>query len=154
MGELLRRRAMMAAGKHETTFTTVTWSGSGTQKNATPVIDARNCEVFFTLPFVEGASELSPSATEETLWCKWKTNLYNDEEMTDFVGFYWWDSETITASDRTWSNCPKIAFNQRVKVAPKGYYARLRFDKNSGFTSNGTCTSYLNAYGSSVELVT
>ena len=134
----------------------ITWSGSGTDKTASPVIDARENDVYIEIPFVSGDSNLSSSATDGGNIVAWLTFLYNDAEMTDSVGRYNISTGEIeTGSSWTWNAAPNLTFGNNTLVVPHGYYAQLKCSNvRSAFNSNGNCNTYLNAYGNSVILQT
>ena len=132
---------------------TVTWTGTGSTKTSS-VIDTRNCVVYYTIPFIEGATQLSSSAVDGGNAASIKARLYNDEECTDYVGIYWSDNQTINTTDKTWLNCPIITFGNEILVIPKGYYAKIQCDNNRGaFTNNGNWTTYINTYATTVKTV-
>lgn len=133
---------------------TVTWSGAGTSKDST-VIDARNSDVYWTFPFVNGYSGYKSGVTEDTDFIGVKAKLYTDEECTTKVGEWYIDTQTIESSVRTDINCPSMPTNTQLKVAPAGYYVTLYATKRSsgGFSSNSTCGAFLNEYAADVKLM-
>lgn len=150
-----RRQMMMQQGGGGTVVEeSVTWSGSGSDKTASPIIDASSSDIYFVLPFISGDSRLASGVTEDSNYAGVQTYLYSDEDATELVGYYFFDTDTISTTSRTWINCPNAKFGQRFKIAPRGYYAQLRISRRSGvFTSNSAVTQYLNAYGNKVEHV-
>ena len=133
----------------ETTIT-VTWSGSGVENTASPAIDATNYDVYYELPFVEGAWQLSDGTTASSVATKWQAMLYTDSERTNFVGY--WYGGSIEDTARTTANKPSLVFDTKTKVAPKGYYVLFKAFKQSAFTSNDACRNYLNNNGKTVNL--
>ena len=133
------------------TTMSITWSGNAVEKTGSPAIDARNHDVYYELPFVEGASELAEGATSSIVPVKFEARLYNDSAMSDFVG-YWYGS-SITQTQATTVNKPNVNFDTETKVAPSGYYVKLYLYKRDAFSSNATCTTYLNNNGKTVKLV-
>ena len=155
MTALMRRRMMMIESTGGTVVEqSITWSGTGSDKSASPIIDATSADVYFMLPFASGNSDLSSGATADSNYAGIKSLLYSDADATEFVGYYFYDTGTISTTDKTWANCPSAKFDQRFKFAPRGYYVKLRLSRRSGiFASNAGVTRYLNAYGNKIELV-
>ena len=133
---------------------TVTWSGTGSAKIST-VIDARNSDVYWTFPFVNGYSGYKSGVTEDTDFIGIRAKLYTDEECTTKVGEWYIDTQTIESSSRTDVNCPSMPTNTQLKVAPAGYYVTLYAAKRSstGFSSHSTCGAFLNEYAADVKLM-
>ena len=139
---------------------TVTWSGSGSDKSTgnSPYIDARESDVYFEIPYEEGASQLASGVTAESNVVKIRAGCYTYDESTETytgAGYYFIDTQQIESSGRTAFNRPPLTFDNRVLIAPSGYFVKLEASNNcSAFTSNETCTTYLNAYANKVYLVT
>lgn len=133
----------------------VTWSGSGQDKEASPLIDAREYDVYIQLPYVSGDSNLSSTAVDGGNAVAFRAALYSDAEYTQLVGHYNIDTGEIMTSAPTWANTPNLVFGEKTLIVPHGYYARLKCSNNrSAFKSNANCTTYLNAHANSVILQT
>ena len=132
---------------------TVTWSGSGSDKTASPKIDASDYDVYYEIPFEEGASGLSGTAADGGNAVGFRTYLYNPEDDT-YVGWYDFTADEIKTGG-TWSQSPVVTFGDKIMIAPHGYKVELRCSNNkSAFTSNSSCGTYLNTYATTVTLVT
>ena len=115
------------------------------------VIDARNHNVYITVPYTEGYANYASGVTSESNCYGYMSALYNDAEMTSLVGYYYGG----TIHD-TWSNAavPKFKFNTELLIAPAGYYAvPVLFNSASAFTSNSNSQSYANTYAKTLQLV-
>lgn len=135
------------------TTQTITWSGLSL-KTASPIIDARTSDAYFTMPFVAGTAQLYQSVTADSNVGGIRILLYNDAEQTDFVGFYWFNNETITSNNKTDLNCPRFKFDTRIKIAPRGYYFQFQLARQSNtYVDNDAATTYFNTYGNTVDLV-
>lgn len=134
----------------------ITWSGSGSDKTATPVIDATDNDGYMEIPFVSGDSRLSTSAAEDGNVIALVPYLYSDASASTFVGYYNIETgEIFTSSSWTWANAPKLKFGTNTLIIPHGYYAKIVGSNTANaFTSNGSCTGYLNEYGTEVTLTT
>lgn len=133
---------------------TITWTGSGTDKTADPIIDATSKDGYLTIPFVQDDTNLSSTATDggDAMACV--PYLYSDSSATTLVGYY--DiatGEVYTSSSWSWNSRPNLVFGQNTLVAPRGYYVKIKVSNNrSTFTSNSTCGTYLNAHATTVTL--
>lgn len=134
------------------TTETVTWSGSGATK-LTDVIDARNADVYWTLPFTSGYSGYSADVTSQSEFVGLAGYLYSDAEATQSAGVYYIDTQQIESESRTTANRPSMPCDTQLKVAPHGYYVKLSCGKRSGFSSNATCGTYLNTYANEIKLM-
>lgn len=132
---------------------TISFSGSGAARR-TGVIDATENDLYWEIPYVEGASQFSSGVTAESDAIKLKAILWEDEEMTTRVGWYYIDTGEISTSDRTDANMPVLGFDTRVKVAPSGYYVQLYVSKIATYTDNANCYSYLANNANKVYLMT
>lgn len=132
---------------------TITWAGSGSDKNS-QIIDATQFDLYYELPFVEGASQLVEGTTADSnAFCTYDTYLYSDAEGTTLVGRYQTDTGVIAQSGRTGAQSPDWKFNTKIKVAPQGYYAKLLIMKiTSAFSSNANFMSYIQANGNKATL--
>lgn len=131
---------------------TITWSGSGASNTST-IIDATQHDVYWELPYIEGSSQYASDVTSESDFVRIRANLYSDAEVTALVGYYYIDTRVIeTGSPRTDLNTPTMPTNTPTLVAPNGYYVKLIATKRSGFSSNSTCRSFLNAHANTVTL--
>lgn len=131
---------------------TVSWSGSGAEKTSS-IINATAANVYWSLPFVEGYEGYASSATEDSDFVRISARLYSDAEATTLVGNWHIDNQTIETSGRTTINQPSMPVDTETMVAPAGYYVVLRATKRGGFTSNGTCGTFLNTYATDVKLM-
>ena len=130
----------------------ITWSGSGVDNTASPVIDATEHDVYFTLPFVEGAAQISADATADTPGVRMKTLVYSDAGCTQYVGAFFSDTQEIGESRNT-MNCPLLEFDTETRVVPMGYYAIIHMLRSgSVFPSNAYARDYLNENGTEVVL--
>ena len=129
---------------------TITWSGYGADQTST-VIDATQYDAYFELPFVDGATELVEGTTSSTTAFKiYDTYLYSDLECTTQVGRYHVATGEIA---QTGNVATSHAFDTKLKVVPKGYYAKLLFNKlPAAFYTNANFQSYLNNYAGTVTL--
>ena len=131
----------------------ITWSGSGVENTTgSTLIDATEHDIYFQLPFIDGATQFADGATAESVPVRFDALLYTDSAGTTGAGIYCSDTQEIEATERTTMSKPVLAFNTDTLVAPRGYYVKLRAFKQAAFSSNSTCRSYLNAYGNSVTL--
>lgn len=132
----------------------ITWSGSGTDKTASPVINATAGDGYIQIPYVSGASQLSGTAVDggDVIACV--PYLYSDSAATNRVGYYNIDTgEVFTSSSWTWGSAPCLKFGVNKLVAPKGYYVKIvTSNVCSAFNSNGQCTTYLNTNATTVTL--
>lgn len=135
-------------------LTSVTWSGSGSDKTAAPDIDASDYDVYYVIPYVTAASQLSSSAELGGNAFAIHANLYSLDDGS-FLGWYDFRTDEIKpGSGWTWAQAPIMTFGDKIRVAPHGYKVRLVGCNNKGaFTSNSACGSYLNNYASTVTLV-
>lgn len=131
----------------------ITWSGSGAEKTSS-IIDGRNGDVFFTLPFVSGSAQLVEGTTADSEAYQIRGQMYSDAECTQLVGYWYPDSTQIETSTRTWANSPKVKFDTEVKLAIAGYYVKFVSQKSgtSVFSSNGNYGTYINANGTSATV--
>lgn len=133
-------------------LTSVTWAGSGSDKTGSPDIEAADYDVYFEIPFIAAASQLSGSAADGGNAVGFKANLYSLEDGT-YIGWYDFRTDEIKTGG-TWAQAPIVTFGDKIMVAPHGYKVRLLCSNNkSAFTSNGACTTYLNTYASTVTLI-
>lgn len=133
----------------------ITWSGAGSDKTSSPLIDARDYDVYIDVPFIEGTGYTSATAVSGGDIVSFRADLYNDAEQTDYVGIYLFDTGEIVTSAPTWVHTAPITFDDKILVAPHGYYVYFKCSNNkSAFNSNGDCTKYLNAHANEVILVT
>lgn len=149
-------------GGQTTTFTvtvtslmetiTVTWSGTGAD-NYSNIIDARNADVYWTLPYESGYSGYASDVTSESDFVRLMAALYSDSEGTVSEGYWYIDTQQVESKDRTTLNKPSMPTNTQIKVAPAGYYVKLNAIKRGGFTSNATCKTFLNTYAASAKLL-
>lgn len=131
---------------------TVTWSGSGQDKTASPKIDASDYDVYFEIPFEEGASGLSGTAADGGNAVAFSAYLYSLEDDSA-LGWYDYLADEIKIGG-AWTNRPTMTFGNRIMIAPHGYKIELRCSNNkSAFTSNSSCNTYLNTYATTVTLV-
>lgn len=133
-------------------YQTVTWDGTGTDKTSN-TIDATQYDVYWELPYIEGSAEYASGVTSESDFVRIKANLYSDAEATTRVGYYYIDTREIeTGSSRTGLNTPSMPTDTLTLVAPSGYYVKLVAIKRGGFSSNGTCGTFLNANATTITL--
>ena len=160
MVSLMQRRRMMMQSASTPTpvpdipFTITPLTGSGADRTSV-VIDCTERAAYWTLPFVEGATQLVSTATAESTGCKIRgTQLFSDAECTNSVGFYQVDTGTITSSRGTSANSPWANFDTEMCVAPRGYYAKMMITKygSAVWSSNANMASYINNYASTVLL--
>lgn len=134
----------------------VTWGGTGTDSDATPIIDATEREVWLEVPFDGTDPVVKSGATSDILAFAQRTELYSDAAGTQFVGYWYNDTQEIVSTSRTDANSPKIPFDEEKKWAPSGYYARIVLLKlpaaTSVFSTNGDAKAYLNTHVKSVTL--
>lgn len=128
--------------------THITWSGSGVTMTSS-VIDATQNDIYYTLPFVDGYPELLDGVTSESNAVKTRTILYSDAACETLVGYYYIDNQQIEQTGRTDAKSPWIQFDDKIKIIPHGYYAKLVLInvQNATFTSNAECHNYLRYYG-------
>ena len=131
---------------------TVTWSGTGADSYSN-IIDARNADIYWTLPFEDGYSGYSSGATSESGFVKLMAALYSDAEGTVSEGYWYIDTQQVESTSRISANKPSMPCNTQIKVAPSGYYVKFMTTKQSGFTSNATCRTFLNTYANTVKLM-
>ena len=132
----------------------ITWSGYGTENTASPVIDAREVDIRIEVPFVEGDTNLASTTTAETAFAGLGVKLFNDAELTDYVGMFYFSTNEIKSS-WTGTSLPDLHFDTDTLLEVHGYYAVLFANRRSGvFVDNGSATAYLNAHATSVTLVT
>lgn len=137
---------------YEPVTVAITWTGTGGEKTSS-VIDATQLSVYFNLPFEEESPYLVDGATADAGGFKIKDALlYDDPEATTVVGYYQWDNQTVSETDRTTGNTPVYDLGITILAAPSGYYVKLRCTREGStmFASNGNVTNYLNTYGTSV----
>ena len=136
---------------------TITWSGTGSDKSTGDTFinsDFGDYDVYFEIPFVEGASQLSASATADGNAVKFRTTVVNDQATG--IGSYYVDTEEIETSSRTSAQSPALKFNTRYRISPSEglyQYKLWAFNNVSAFSSNSACTTYLNTYANKVWLV-
>lgn len=132
----------------------ITWTGTGTDSTSS-TIDATAHDVYFELPYVEGASQLSESAVAGGNALKARgIALYTDSSCTEEyrVGYYY-IGVGIEDAQRTTANAPWLKFDTEYLIIPRGYYAKLFMAKSGSiFNDNASSRSYLNTYGNTVEL--
>lgn len=132
----------------------ITWTGVGTENTASPVIDAREVDIRIEVPFVEGDANLASTTTAEAALAGLGVKLYNDAELTDYVGMFYFSTNEIKSS-WTSSSLPNLYFDTDTLLEVHGYYAVLFANRRGGvFVSNAGATAYLNAHATSVTLVT
>lgn len=131
----------------------ITWAGAGTDKNS-QIIDATQFDLYYELPFVEGATQYVEGTTANSDAFKtYDTYLYSDAEGTNLVGRYQTDTGNIAQTGRTGAQCPMYKFNTKIKIAPRGYYVKLLIMKNyEVFESNADFMSYIQANGNTATL--
>lgn len=132
----------------------ITWSGTGTDSTSS-IIDATERDVYFSVPFISGATELQTTAVAGGNAYKARSAmLYSDAEANTLVGYYFFDTEQIESTQRTTANAPWLNFDTEYLVIPKGYYATLIMAKSGSqtFVDNASSRTYLNTYGNTVEL--
>ena len=134
---------------------TVTWTGSGSTSDASPGhIDATQYDMYFEIPFVEGATQLSNTATDGGNAFSVRVYLYETAEG-DAIGCWDFENGEIISSGTPWASCPTIKFGERTLMVPAGYYITLSVTNNkSAFVDNSGSRSYLNANATTVYLVT
>lgn len=133
----------------------ITWSGSGSNKTASPVIDCTTKDLYIKIPYISGASQLSSTATDGGDVLAVRCRLYSDANKTNFVGYYKFETGEISSSNSwTWANVACVKFGKKTLVAPHGYYVQLYTSNTaSAFNSNSQCTTYLNTYATEAFLV-
>lgn len=126
------------------------WDGAGTSRWS-GVFDAREYDVYWEIPFVEGASQFTSEATAESNAFGLGVTLYNDAEMTQVAGYYYIDTAEIQSSQRsTGAQNPTMVFNTQYMIAPSGYYFRIYGIRRGPYNSNGDCFSYIQAYANTL----
>ena len=132
----------------------ITWSGSGSD-STTNAVDARNGDLYWTLPFVDGFAGYSSGATRDSEFIRIQASLYSDSETQTRVGVYYIDTETIEPSGRTTANRPAMPCESQIKIAPAGYYVVLTATRvtGGGFKDNANSRTFLNTYANSVKLM-
>lgn len=127
-----------------------TWDGAGSSRYS-GVFDARDYEVFWEIPFVEGASQLTSEAVASNNAFGIGVLLYNDAEMTQFAGVYYIDTAEIESTKRsTDMRHPTMVFNTQYMIAPSGYYIRIYGIRRGPYNSNGDCFSYIQTYANTL----
>ena len=132
----------------------ITWSGSGSD-STTNAVDARNGDLYWTLPFVDGFAGYSSGATRDSEFIRIQASLYSDSETQTRVGVYYIDTETIEPSGRTTANRPAMPCESQIKIAPAGYYVVLTATRvtGGGFKDNANSRTFFNTYANSVKLM-
>lgn len=130
------------------TRTKITWTGIANGMMSS-VIDATQNDIYYTLPFVSGYPGFSDGVTSESNAVKTKTELYNDAACETLVGYYYIDNGQIEQTARSNENSPWIKFEDKVKIVPHGYYAKLSNVRlgTSTFKDGGETQQYLKFYG-------
>lgn len=126
----------------------ITWSGSGVD-NTSSIIDATQSDIYYTLPFVEGYPGFVDGVTSESNGIRTTAALFSDAACETLVGYYYIDNQQIEQSRRPDARSPWLNFEEKVKVIPRGYYAKLinMNVQNAIFTSHAECRTYLTNYG-------
>lgn len=130
------------------------WTGSGADKTSIG-INAKNHNVYFTLPFDSSSSYIVSGATADSNGVKARdVYLYSDENMTQSVGYYRIDEGAISQTYRTTANSPWLKLDTEYLVVPKGYFAKIVLCRSGSalFSSNGNMNSYLLANGVKIKL--
>lgn len=131
----------------------ITWSGVGSEK-WTSTIDATQYDVYIEVPFIANDSHIKSGATAEDTFIE-RAKLYTDAECTNLAGYWFIDTQQIEQSERNVSTCPWFSFDEKVKIAPKGYYVQFMLEnrKSTVFVDNYNCYQYLNNNVASVTLM-
>lgn len=150
-----RRRAMMIAASEPTiTEITIYSTGSGSARYFTPIIDATLGDAYYEIPFIDGESAFVSGITATNNAAGVKVLLYSDSAATEFVGYYWFNTATIGTSNKTDLQCPRLKFNTRAKIVPKGYYGKLYLARQaSTYISNDNAFRYFNTYAKTVWVI-
>ena len=131
---------------------TISFTGTGTARY-TGIIDATQYDLYWEVPFEDSATQLADGTTAESTPIRLAALLFEDAAATTSAGYYYIDTGEIETAQRIDSRSPDLTFDNRVMVAPSGYYVKLYAIRNSTvFSESGNCFTYLNAYANTVYL--